>query len=335
MKLGQSAHNQGLPVIAGQLWCADAQAQEAQEDSIYYQTALENDCPYITGPSGMTGLFMNMLFQLLNPKEIEQVQAYSLGIIAYIVGAGFHSVNEILIPLVKCINMLPEYPAYNGLEYLSKPPLYNLYFTRMGQIDPEFNELRGEVWKNYLAYFASCYMPLCMANFCVPEKLTASPCLFPEVEALKQIVAASTKNCILYHKENGGYDFRFLGLRSQELIFLDELREACASQSSLPAIMTQLQKYFAGQFGEATTSMHKFDNRSYLRFFLNTLKDYPQVLSHINEQLKLDPPLIIDLAKDLFSPEYRMESFKIHKILKEEFKLYKEEKDCKKGFANY
>ncbi|CDZ76104.1 hypothetical protein BN59_00368 [Legionella massiliensis] len=318
MKLEQSAHSRGLPIIADQVWCADAQAQEAQEDSIYYQTALLNDCPYITGPSGMTSIFMNMMFLLLNPQEIELIQAYSLGITAYIVGAGFHSVNEILIPLVKCINMLPDYPAYQGLEYLIKPPLYNLYFDRISQFDSEFNQRRHQVWANYLNYFASCYMPLCMNDFCEAEQIAAAPCLSPEVEVLKEIVASSIDDCIQFHNNSKGTDFRFLAAKPQESTDLNLLKEACLSQSSLIAIMAQLQKYFAGEFETSPTAMHKFDNRSYLRFFLYTLKDYPQVLSHINEQLALEPPLIIDTTKDIFSQEYRTECFKVHKMLKEE-----------------
>jgi hypothetical protein len=314
MKLEQSAHSKGLDFIPDQIWCADAQAQDADEHSIYYTTALGNDCPYITGPSGMSGFFINSLFLLLNPQQIESIQAYSLGMIAYIVGAGFHSINEIVIPLVKCVDLLPDYPVYQGLDYLKSPPLYNIYFKTVGKFDHEFTELREQTWENYLDYFESDYIPLCMNDFC-EETLVLS---HPEVDILQQIINKSIDNCIQYHAQNNTTNLNFLPPQSPDSVVLSQLKERCSEQSSVPGIMVQLQKYFAGEYTTLSSNMHKFENHSYIRFFIDILKDYPQILAHLNIGLKLDSPLIISSNSEIFSSSFKTECFKIHKMLREE-----------------
>ncbi|HIG0328331.1 TPA: hypothetical protein ACX87D_002226 [Legionella pneumophila] len=327
MKLSHSAHSAGLTIIPEQIWCADAQAQEANQDSIYYQTALKNDCPYVTGPSGMTSIYMNMLLLLLNPQNIELIQAYSLGIIAYIVGAGFHSVNEILIPLVKCINLLPDYPTYDGLEYLTHPPLYHDYFKQIAEFDPDFIQLREQVWAHYLNYFKSCYMPLCMRDFCGAEQLANCPDPAPEVKLLRNIVLRSIENCINFHNLNRHLDNSFLGTPTADIDALNQLKEACVNQSSISGIMRLLQKYFSGENIARPTVMHKFETRSYIRFFLDILKDNPQVISHINEKMKFDPPLIIKTKAEIFLDDFRMECFNLHRILKREHKVCEDYKN--------
>ncbi|MBA2711660.1 MAG: hypothetical protein H0U57_13865 [Tatlockia sp.] len=317
MKLNQSAHSEGLSFIPDQLWCADAQAQDADENSIYYLTALNNDCPYITGPSGMTSLFMNMMFLLVNPEDIETIQAYSLAVVAYIVGAGFHSINEIIIPLIKCIDLLPDYPTYQGLEYLKLPPLYHLYFKTLGLFDAEFWNIREETWKEYLSYFEIIYMPLCMSYLCKKPQILDYKKTSSEVDILKQIISESIDNCIQYHKQNSTYDLGFLANESPDIAVLNRLKTLCEMQFSLLEIMAQLQKYFAGDMSSSLTNMHKCENRSYLRFFLDVLKDYPQILAHLNVQLNLGSPLIISPNCDIFSSHFKLECFKIHKILKE------------------
>ncbi|AMQ26731.1 TPA: hypothetical protein KKX32_001159 [Legionella pneumophila] len=321
MKLDHSAHSRGLTVIPEQTWCADAQAQEANQNSIYYKTALTNDCPYVTGPSGMTSIYMNMMLLLLNPQNIELIQAYSLGIIAYIVGAGFHSVNEILIPLVKCINLLPNYPSYEGLEYLTHPPLYHEYFKQIAQFDSDFIQLRDQVWAYYLNYFKSCYMPLCMRDFCEAEQLANCPAPAPEVKILCDIVLKSIEDCINFHNLNRHLDSRFLGTTTADIDALNQLKEACASQSSISGIMRLLQKYFSGENIARPTAMHKFETRSYIRFFLDALKNNPQIISHINEKMKLDPPLVISTNAEIFSDDFRIECFNMHRILKREHQV--------------
>lgn len=72
--------------------------------------------------------------------------------------------------------------------------------------------------------------------------------------------------------------------------------------------------------------MHKFETRSYIRFFLDALKDNPQIISHINEKMKLDPPLVISTKAEIFSDDFRIECFNLHRILKREYQV---KEDCK------
>lgn len=314
MKLEHSSHALGLPTITEQTWCSDAQSQDADITSIYYRSAIENDCPYITGPSGMTAYFTNMMFLLLNPKDISLVQAYSLAILGYIVGAGFHSMNEILIPLIKCIKLLPNYPSYQGLEYLTSPPLYHLYFKTIEGFDPEFSKLRHNAWNHYLDYFSSYYMPLCMNETCNSEHNVGNTP--PEVMGLKQIITQSIDKCIAFHNQKDYQQTIFFSSIEEDKLALKKLNEDCLKEENLISIMGYLQKYFCGQYTAESRPMNKWDNHSYIRFFIDSLKENSQIIAHLNMQLKFDPPIEINLNLDVFSSEYKSFCIKIYNILK-------------------
>ncbi|HIC7358120.1 TPA: Dot/Icm T4SS effector kinase LegK4 [Legionella pneumophila] len=290
MKFEHSAHTKGLLTLNGQSWYADCKTQLPNYDSIHYLSALKTDCPYITGPSGMTSLFMNMMFLLLNPKDQEVILSYSLGVMAYVVGAGYHSIKEILIPMVKCVGIMPDYPQHNGIEYLTAPPLYNHYFKAIEEFDKEFAGLHEKIWQEHLAYFRMTYMPVCMRNDCLPHQFVSMEEVSLEVKEMIDIVSTAVKNCIGEHKVKRTGDMGlFLSIPSEQTKALDILSKVCQQQVSLTAIFRQIQAYFKGTFEtEEGIIINREMQLKFIAYFFDVLKESPTLLSQFNLTLRIE-----------------------------------------------
>ncbi|HIG0328332.1 TPA: Dot/Icm T4SS effector kinase LegK4 [Legionella pneumophila] len=290
MKFEHSAHTKGLLNLNGQSWYADCKTQLPNHDSIHYLSALKTDCPYITGPSGMTSLFMNMMFLLLNPKDQDVILSYSLGVMTYVVGAGYHSIKEILIPMVKCVGIMPDYPQHNGIEYLTAPPLYNHYFRAIEEFDKEFAGIHEKIWQEHLAYFRMVYMPVCMRNDCLPHQFASMEQVSLEVKEMIDIISTAVKNCIAEHQVNRTGDMGFfLSIPSQQMKALEILSKVCEQQVSLTAIFRQIQAYFKGTFEtEEGIIINREIQLKFIAHFFDVLKERPTLLSQFNLTLRIE-----------------------------------------------
>ena len=143
----ESSHfNKGLPKTKTNniSWVADCKSQAPDLESAYTISLLENDTPYVAGPSGMTSLLMAQMlgYNVLNDKERK---GYFASVAGYIVAGGFHSLHEVLGPIRHCLaeeQILPEtYP--NNIprkKNLSSPPRFNDFYNQMSKIDVQFQE---------------------------------------------------------------------------------------------------------------------------------------------------------------------------------------------------
>ncbi len=290
MKFEHSAHTKGLLTLNGQSWYADCKTQLPNYDSIHYLSALKTDCPYITGPSGMTSLFMNMMFLLLNPKDQDVILSYSLGVMTYVVGAGYHSIKEILIPMVKCVGIVPDYPQHKGTECLTAPPLYNHYFKAIEEFDKEFAEAHEKIWQEYLAYFRMTYMPVCMRSHCLPHQVPSIEDISSEVKEMLEIVSKSVKNCLEEHKVKRTGDMGlFLSTPCGQTKALEVLSHVCQQQVGLTAIFRQIQAYFKGTFEtEEGIIINREMQLKFIAHFFDVLKENPTLLSQFNLTLRIE-----------------------------------------------
>ncbi|MBA2711661.1 MAG: protein kinase family protein [Tatlockia sp.] len=316
MKFEHSAHFKGLVNLPGQSWYADCKTQKADYSSIHYTSALNTDCPYITGPSGMTSLFMNMFFLLTNPKDPESILSYSLGVMTYIVGAGYHSIKEVLIPMVKCLDLLPNYTIQDGFDFIKGAPLYNLYFEALMEFDEEFTEIHREIWKNHLAYFTNIYMPLAMRKHCQGTQLSEQSTTSHEATEMISIVSNSINSCLTNYTTQIGYGF-FAGSVDQQTIALSILKDVCQQQNTVTSIFRHIQAYCVGSFyNENNMNVSKKMQQSFLGFLLNSLKEKPTFLSYLNLAMNFEKTVSVDPKMDACSPEFEEQRNIIHLTIK-------------------
>jgi serine/threonine protein kinase len=316
MKFEHAAHSKGLVTLPGQSWYADCKTQAADKESIHYTSALNTDCPYITGPSGMTSLFMNMFFILTNPKDSEAILSYSLAVMAYIVGAGYHSIKEVLIPMVKCINLLPNYPKYEGMEYLTAAPLYNHYFQALEQFDSEFAEIHEQIWQSHLEYFTNTFMPIAMRKNCTQPQLVEDAKVPAESQEMIAIVSHSVSLCIKGYISKDGFGF-FAATTDQQTIALSILKDVCHQQLSLTSIFRHIQTYCVGTFYEENgLSISKKMQQAFIGFLFNSLKERPTFLSYLNLAMKISKTISVDSEVNACSEEFAEQRILIHQTIK-------------------
>lgn len=280
MTFEQEAHANGLLRLPDQAWYADCKTQKADKKSIHYTSAVESDCPYVCGTSGMTSLYINMMFLLLNPQDHETIFAYSLGIMAYLVGAGYHSIKEILLPLVYCIRLFPDYPKNDRDSelMLKAPALYNLYFRSIEQIDKEFQIIHQQIWTNHLTYFADIYMPLGMREFCLPaqiEKVVISEDATEMSNLIEQSVIDCTHQERRFSSSSSARFFSSVSTVEPKFIILESLNAICKEQISFISIVRSIQSFYG---------MSKDPEvwEPFIRCLLDKLKESPTLLSHLN-----------------------------------------------------
>jgi len=159
MLASQSEYEKDLPVLSS-VWVPDCKGQDADFSSAYVKDLIENDAVYVAGFSGMASTLLGQMEILVNFEDVTLKKQYLTVIAAYIVGAGFHSLHEVIGPAEFTLNLVPGYKiSIPNKNKLAEPPNYNLFFDQQSQIDPEFNERREEAWARLIAFFDNVYRP--------------------------------------------------------------------------------------------------------------------------------------------------------------------------------
>ncbi|MDP1573662.1 MAG: hypothetical protein Q8L78_01825 [Coxiellaceae bacterium] len=154
---------QGLPSHES-TWVADAKAQAPNLQSLYLQSLIANDTPYVAGPSGMTSMFVGQMIGFDVMKTEAEKQSYMATVTAYMVSGGFHSLHEVLGPVSHCLpeqNLVPDYQASSVDEIqarTAKPPNFHAFYDNMSKIDPEFSKVREAGWDKLNTFFGDVYL---------------------------------------------------------------------------------------------------------------------------------------------------------------------------------
>jgi len=131
-----------LPELSeSQKWCPDAICQEPFFDSPYVQEILANDLVYISGPSGMTTLFLGMAELLQSLPMTELKESYALCCSVYLVSGGLHSWHEALEVAHDLLGYFPEYQRGK----------YQTLLDHFSQ-DPVFQENIEKTWDNFFQF---------------------------------------------------------------------------------------------------------------------------------------------------------------------------------------
>ncbi len=159
--------NIGLPTSTP-AWVSDSKAQAVDFKSSFARSFLDNDTPYVAGPSGMTSRFVAQMLAFsdvsdtgdaLKTKGVQR--SYILAVTAYMVSAGFHSLHEVLWPIASCLpeeNLLPNYNTE-----LKEPANFNQFYSLIASIDDSFTAIRQSAWAKMLKYFEEVYVPKYMS----------------------------------------------------------------------------------------------------------------------------------------------------------------------------
>lgn len=165
MRNSQSNYDVGLPTHSSK-WAPDCRGQDPDLDSPFVLDAINYDTLYIAGPSGMASTLLTQMELMANFEEITYKQHYLNVIAAYIIGAGFHNLHEVIGPAQYALDLVPGYhvfvsgkPKTDEEAALPVAPLYNVYMQLQSEIDPEFSEKRDAAWERYLTFFETVYMP--------------------------------------------------------------------------------------------------------------------------------------------------------------------------------
>lgn len=139
-------------------WVPDAKGQLPNLFSQYVRSANDLEALYISGPSGMTALLLGLSEVLVNMQTILLKQQYLEAISAYIVGAGFHSLNEVIGPAEWALSLVPNYKVAIPGKEPPVPPHYAVFFEKLISIDPEFSKILDEAWREYLTFFEKVFL---------------------------------------------------------------------------------------------------------------------------------------------------------------------------------
>jgi hypothetical protein len=160
MLITQVDDAKGLPTETSR-WLAECDVRVPRMDSRTARDYLDNDALFVTGPSGMTSLFLGQMEVLANFESEALKRYYLSAVIAYVAASGFHSMHEIIGPAQYALNLVPGYPikAPDLINHTKAPaPHYHHYFNYMSIIDPGFADLKERAWQQYLNYFNDIYL---------------------------------------------------------------------------------------------------------------------------------------------------------------------------------
>ncbi|MBX9703311.1 MAG: hypothetical protein K2X39_04075 [Silvanigrellaceae bacterium] len=153
MLVGQSETS--LPTDSSS-WVPDAKYQKVNLDSMYVRDLIENDAVYVSGPSGMVSLFLNIMEIYGNLPTIQQKQNYFAAVSAYIVAAGLHSLHEVLGPAQYGLDLIPEYQvSVPSPGVIAKPPNFHQFYQQQMSIDPEFAKKYHNAWDKLMVHYAN------------------------------------------------------------------------------------------------------------------------------------------------------------------------------------
>lgn len=165
LRSSQRDYESDLPMRLD-VWVPDCRGQEPDFESPYVMDVINNDTPYVSGPSGMTNLLLGQMEFMANFENVALKQNYLNATAAYIVGAGFHSLHEVIGPAQYSLDLVPGYHVFvpgklksESEAKLPSSPQYNVFFMQQAAIDPQFTEERNTAWQRYLKFFENVYMP--------------------------------------------------------------------------------------------------------------------------------------------------------------------------------
>lgn len=122
-------------------WFPDCLCQKVNTRSPYVHSLIQNDIPYVAGPSGMTSIFCGAMLFLGQLREMKEQNYYLLAVVAFMVGGGLHSIHEVLtIPNVR-LGLLPGYRSFGP-----DPGNYQNFFTLFHHDDIVANNIR-DAWR--------------------------------------------------------------------------------------------------------------------------------------------------------------------------------------------
>lgn len=153
----------GLPAHQSR-WISDAKVQQPNFASAYVQSLLNQETPYVAGPSGMTSVFIGMLIACGKKFSIEEKRSYLLCVAAYLVSGGYHSLHEILGPVAYCLaeyNLLPGYQTNipSDKNPVISAPSYHYFHALIAARDPDFCDRRNVAWAKMSQFFDELYLP--------------------------------------------------------------------------------------------------------------------------------------------------------------------------------
>ncbi len=166
MRADQPEYEINLPERKEEWWVPDCKGQDPDFNSPYVLDLINNDALYVSGPSGMTSLLLAQMEFMANLETIALKQNYLNAVTAYIVGAGFHSLHEVIGPAQYALDLVPRYTVFvpgkeksPQEEKLPAAPQYNVFFKQQCDLDPEFKNNREAAWQRYLDFFQNIYIP--------------------------------------------------------------------------------------------------------------------------------------------------------------------------------
>ena len=139
-------------------WYPDCICQEANLDSAYVKSLVTQDIPYVSGPSGMTSIFMGALTLFGNFKSSTEKNYYLLAVVAFMVSGGLHSIHEVLSVSKVRLNVVPEYQI-SGKTMAN----YNSFFSLFSK-DEQVAQCLESSWKTIIDWFKSTYPKASIVN---------------------------------------------------------------------------------------------------------------------------------------------------------------------------
>lgn len=131
-----------LPTLAlPQKWSPDAICQEPAYESTYVQDILMKDLLYVSGPSGMTTLFLGMSELFAVHPTAKSKENYALASAIFLVSGGLHAWHEVF---AVAHDLLDYFPSYVCGHY---EQIFKHFEDELG-----FKECVEEVWQNFYVY---------------------------------------------------------------------------------------------------------------------------------------------------------------------------------------
>ena len=132
-------------------WFPDCLCQRVDPFSPYVHSLIQQDIPFVSGPSGMTSIFCGAMLMLGQWSRIEEQKYYLLAVMAFMTSGGLHSIHEVLtIPHVR-LGLLPGYRAF-GPDVGN----YHHFFSLFNQ-DDVFTDNMNEAWRATIDWISRRY----------------------------------------------------------------------------------------------------------------------------------------------------------------------------------
>lgn len=235
MLLSQQEYSIDFPSHSS-AWIADCRCQNPDLNSQYVKDLIENDAVYVSGPSGMTSLFLAQMEMLANFETVELKQNYLTAVVSYIVGGGFHSLHEVIGPAQYALDLIPGYQAcIPEKNKLAPPPNYYIFYQQQMLIDPEFAARREIAWKHYLQFLRGFYESSLVISDQIHQAIAAEidSYLFPSM---------NNNNQELSWVSNAFNNVQLTPDEKNSLITFKKYIKACYNYSELREVIEEYEK---------------------------------------------------------------------------------------------